>query len=130
MAQSDADLANSIMLESMLAGPTYGGAGALLAMAATSRERGGRVTFEIIHPAPPETAAVDTPRPAAGNGLPPPVHLVAYLYARSNPPSSEEAQHRHLTTLEFLLLSVDDATYSMRERQVRLDSSRSRLVAN
>jgi len=52
----------------------------------------------------------------------PAVHMVAYLYARAQHAASssqeDEIQHRHITTLEFLLLDVDGHTYTMRERQI------------
>ena len=59
----------------------------------------------------PPTSSTDTP-----------MHMVAYFYGRRGGPSSllisGEIQHQHITTAEYLLLSVDSHTYAMRERQV------------
>lgn len=58
-----------------------------------------------------------------------PVHLVVYLYSGTttteaaeegrvqSDPQQQQQYHRHITTLEFLLLNVDSYTYAMRERQ-------------
>jgi hypothetical protein len=49
-----------------------------------------------------------------------PVHMVVYLYGnleQEQPSSQQQQPQMHITTLEFLLLNIDNFTYPMRQRQ-------------
>jgi hypothetical protein len=157
--QADADLARNIIMDSMLAGPFFGGAGAVLNISSSSssstqqqqqpllldgggrgRRAGGRgYSFHIVERLPPAAAASSSPpssssgRTLAMNNMTTPataatsrsittllpVHLVVYLYDNSSPsPVDADERHRHISTLEFPMLRIDDTTHAMRERQV------------
>jgi hypothetical protein len=154
--QADADLARNIIMDSMLAGPFFGGAGAVLNISSSSssstqqqqsllldggergRRAGGRgYSFHIIERLPPAAAASSPPSSSSGRTLAMnmttpataatsrsittllPVHLVVYLYDNSSPsPVDADERHRHISTLEFPMLRIDDTTHAMRERQV------------
>ena len=168
MLEADAELARSIIMESMLTSPYFGGAGAVLSIVATpillsSSSSSGvpgaatgagsttdqslhnhlreideatppRYSFQIVeqqqqqhnnnnsnHSSSSSSMAAQAIVDFVHNQLP--VHLVVYLYAAAPPAASNNnssGRRRHITTLEFLMLSVDDFTYAMRERQVMM----------
>jgi hypothetical protein len=182
--EADAELARSIIMDSMLAAPFFGGAGAVLSITTTSgsassssrpsteaaaqhrhqqqqRQRrqqpivhndngdapiviedsddvtmndhnsdedddnsAASYTFHVVHnrivqqqpnsrPPSSEDQVVHQQQGIMPAMTMTPVHLVVYLYG-----ATAAALPRHITTLEFPLLNVDNITYIMRERQV------------